>query len=601
MLAEAFRSMFTIAPVPATKRRVTDELITLKDPSGWDSMGDDWGGRQAASGVKITHSIALSVGPVMNAVGMLSCDLASSPLHVHFTEKKRGEDTIDQTHPADKVCSRQANSEQSAFAFWSQFVQGVTLYGSGFAFIERNHTVFGTDRGGEAGAVTGLYNLLPDRTIQHMAEATGYIEASGGWIWVEEGKRYYTTEVGGKEFAFHPTDILHVNWMNIFPGKFPMLELIRDEIGHKLAARGFESKFFANGAQAGGFVSVPPEMTRKSRENLEKMLKKKQTSDSWFKVQVLADGAKFHQVTIDPKSAEMGIVDERTARNVAMFYRIPPAVMGLQGSDSYGAGESAHLSYVTGVLNHISSAIRGECYIKLLSGKTRGATKGAADARTFLHDFSELTRPDWETRVSTALNMHAAMVYSPNDVLFQLGLPLRDDELADLYQNPNTTSGNEDDNESDEDEESEVDTEAEDDDEEQERSAKGEARRQLHVEAVGRAAQRLSNLATNRCKQLNEFQTLVVNRFGEFHDVFQEEMQTTLTITHGAAAESVLSTARDVFFDGYTACITSTMNETDFASDFDPKALRAAVKAAGSGFQQSISGTLADGVLLLEE
>tara|TARA_R110000803_G_scaffold89779_2_gene157035 strand:+ start:712 stop:2535 length:1824 start_codon:yes stop_codon:yes gene_type:complete len=603
MIAAALRSLIPAPKTAVKPAKIVNQSLSLTgDPALWDLWGEDGGGRKSAAGVRVTHKLALSLGPVMCCVGKLSGDNAKSSLHVHFTYKKPGDDTIDQSHPADKVCSQQWNDKTSAYQGWSTFGQHVTLYGRGFALIERDHTSVSDYRDRQWGRVTGLYNLLPDRTVQCQMDTAGLVPGVMNNLVLQSGDRYYTTDVGGKLWAMPWQDVLHVNWMNVFGCEFPMLELMRDEIGHKLAARGFQSKFFSNGAQAGGFVTVPPEMTAKSRENLKKMLHKKETSvDAHFKVQVLADGAKFHQVTIDPKSSEMSMVDNQVARNVAMMYRIPPQELGLEGSDSYGAGESARLSYVNGVLNDLGKSIAGECEIKLLSPKTRRAIRGSEDARAFRHDYSELTLPDWSTRVDKMLALRAAGIYNANDVLFRLGEKLREDADAEAYFNPNTTAGEPDkEKEKDDDDDSGTEEETEDDgdgEDEGASQAQGQARRRLHVEAVSRAAQRLSNLSTNRCKRLMDFQTLVTNRFGEFHGIFREEMENTLLLTHGSEAEHVLATAEDAFFEGFTARMTSTMAETDFATDFDPKALRSAVKIAGFEFAGSITGTLADGVL----
>ncbi len=443
MIAAAIKGMFS-PPGQRPRNELCEELegagvdFNTRNPDDWQSFLSEHAGSHSLAGIRVTHEDALCFAPIVRALKILGGDTACSPLHVCKTEVDPGDDVIDEDHAIDGILSEQWNENTSAAAGWERYIQEANLFGSAFAWIERANDRQSALEELDWGTPIGLYHLNPLCTVPRIANETGYLgNEHDGFLYVQKGQPYYETTVGGKTAFLAWNEVIEYTPLRVMR-QLNMLKLIRNVVGLALAAQGFQSKFFANGAQAGGFISVPAESTPASALNLQKQLKKRQTTDSWFKLHVLRDGAKFQQLTIDPKSSDMNSIDDRAARRVGDFYDIQPALMGISGSDSYGAGESARTDHVTRCMNHIFVQIQGECRIKLFNPRERRAR--GKRRRTLRHFYDKLVEPDYATMVDSEIRLKDAEVINPNDVLFRLGRKTRTDAKAFEYQNSNTSS-----------------------------------------------------------------------------------------------------------------------------------------------------------------
>ena len=506
--------------------------LDLTDYSTWEQILDGNGGGQALSGVRVTTKDLLCFGPVMRALKILGGGISMSPMYVKFAyPQEPGEDSIDERHPCNIVTSLEWNVNTTAAAGWKTFMQQCGLFGSAYAWIQRSHGGWMDPKSSDWGSVTGLFNLNPLTTHEHYAQEDSWLgDGDVGRLYCNAGDRYYTTMLDDREIFLANNEVLQYT---MFRGMgLPVLAMLKNIIGLSMAAEGFQSKFFANGGQAGGFIQVPAGTTPKSAENLQRELHKRADAAAWFKVHILRDGAKFNKLTIDPQTAAMHAIDENSARRVYDFYNINPTVAGMPGSDSYGAGESARLAHVNDCLGDHMNELTQEARLKMMSPKQRRAT--GKNKRLFWFDTVALTNPDWMTQLKGLLLMRDSAVINANDVLSALGQKTRKDPQAVEYFNPSTASKDLDTTEGDDtsstdkgkqkpDPKKKPEKKKEQADVQATEDQKHWQQRALSA-GLKKAAARISAVAVNRAKQAGTFAKFVDTGFGECRGIFEEEV-----------------------------------------------------------------------------
>ena len=403
------RALSALMPFAAS---IENPNVPLSESGVWDRFA--WSGDPSASGVKVTHDKALTLASVWQAVSIISGDAATATLNIH---KKDADDNreIDWDHPAQPLIAIDPNGEIPAFELWRRAMVHALLFGNGYIHISRE---------GRAGKPLWLANLLPDRT---------------GPDRDTQGNLFYWSEIGDQKVPFQPREILHIRGIGLTGDRgCDLVRSAREAIGLALAAEGHNSKFFGNGAQAGGLLEVPPGFSETAANNLEEGFREKYTGeDNWFKTLVLRDGAKFHQLTVDAERSQMHDVREDQVRDVARFFNLPPFKLGLSDSVSYNSAEQSQLVYLQGTLRHWMSAITSECRIKLL--RPGQITSGS---HYLEHNVSKLIEADTATLTGVLVQQRTAGFINANEARRKLNLNPRTDPGGDTYENPNTTSGN---------------------------------------------------------------------------------------------------------------------------------------------------------------
>lgn len=397
---------------PATSARIRnvtleDPALDLHDPRTWEGV---LGGPESLSGVSVNHHKALSLGSVWQAVSLISGDTASLDLDVY---RRQGDDrSVDYGHEAEYLVATQANEETASWEFWRRLVAHACLWTNGYAYIQREH-----------GRITGLYNLLPDRTKPRRSK---------------HGKLYYVTEVDGQLRPLFASEVFHLKGLSIEPGHgYDLVDRARNALGLALAAEGFGARFFANGAQAGGVLVIPPHMSEKAATNLEEGWRRKYSGlDNWFKVAILRDGAKFEATTVDAEKAQLSRLREDQIREVARFFNLRPSKLGLVDPGTPARSlEEAQRDYLSSGLRHWLCAILAECSLKLLAERERRTR-----SHYFRYDYSSWLEIDTLTLNQILEIQRRNQIISANEWRRRIHLPKRTDPEGDSYQNPNTSS-----------------------------------------------------------------------------------------------------------------------------------------------------------------
>ena len=408
MIAEFISSMVPKAVVPRIRNATLENpAFSLNDVETWNAI---MGGIESDAGIKISHDTSLSLAPVWQAVSIISGDMACMPLNVYKREEN-GDREIDRKHPAEKLVSRLPNSSTPAFEFWRRIVAHALLWGNGYAWIRR---------AGRVGTPLEMFHLLPDRTAPQFDD---------------DGKLFYITEVNGQMQSLFADEVLHIKGLSFQPGiGADLVVKARNSWGLALAAEGFNSRFFANGTQAGGILTIHPGFTKTAKDNLEEGFAKRYAGkDNWFKTIVLREGATFQQSMFSAEQTQMHEVREDQVREVARWFALPGFKLGLQDSVSYNSSEQAQLVYLNSTLNHWRCTVVAEASLKLLSKKELDSGSHFLE-----HNVTKLLEVDSKTLNELLEIQRRNEIINANEWRRKINLNRRDDPGGDEYVNPNT-------------------------------------------------------------------------------------------------------------------------------------------------------------------
>jgi HK97 family phage portal protein len=390
------------------ERRATPENpeFSLSDPDAWRTyLGSS---NLAETDEPVSIERALSLSAVWKAVKIISGDCSKLPLKVYRYRKDGDGKDVDRRHQAYKFISRdgRANAETSALQLWRNYFASALLWENGYIWIDRDNI----------GRIHGLYNLCPDRTTIHRVR---------GRIW-------YVTEVDGRLEYLPADDVLHLRGLCWDGTSSPyFLELARHDFGVALAARKFTSKFFANGAQHGGILSIPPGATKEARDKVEQGVEERRRNlDKAFKTLVLRDGYKWQSTTVEPEKAQLIELDDQTIRHIANWFLLPASKLGVKDSVSYNSEESARQDYYDSCLSYWLTANTAECATKLLTETERTRT------HCIRYQINALLWADAATRATIAVSGIQAGRFSPDETRDWEGLNPRPDGEGGVFIRP---------------------------------------------------------------------------------------------------------------------------------------------------------------------
>lgn len=143
---------------------------------------------------------------------------------------------------------------------------------------------------------------------------------------------------------------------------------LKQNLGLSSALQEFAARFFGSGANLGGLIEHPAQLTREQSKDLadsfrglHKGLRKS------HKVGVLSGGAKFTKTEAAPDEAQMLESRRLAIEEVARIFRVPPHMIGITtpGAMSYASVEQNNINFVTHTLRPYITKIE-EFYSRLL-------------------------------------------------------------------------------------------------------------------------------------------------------------------------------------------------------------------------------------------
>jgi HK97 family phage portal protein len=148
------------------------------------------------------------------------------------------------------------------------------------------------------------------------------------------------------------------------------IEEVKNTLGLAKALDEFASRYFSNGANAGGIIEFPGNLTQEQAKDVveafeagHKGLRKS------HKPGVLSGGAKFQKIGSDAEQAQLLASRQFSVEEICRVFRTPPSMVGLNtpGAMSYSSVEHQAIQFVRYSLAPLIVAIE-EAHNRLLTG-----------------------------------------------------------------------------------------------------------------------------------------------------------------------------------------------------------------------------------------
>jgi HK97 family phage portal protein len=148
------------------------------------------------------------------------------------------------------------------------------------------------------------------------------------------------------------------------------IEEVKNTLGLAKALDEFASRYFSNGANAGGIIEFPGNLTQEQAKDVveafeagHKGLRKS------HKPGVLSGGAKFQKIGSDAEQAQLLASRQFSVEEICRVFRTPPSMVGLNtpGAMSYASVEHNAIQFVRYSLTPLIVAIE-EAHNRLLTG-----------------------------------------------------------------------------------------------------------------------------------------------------------------------------------------------------------------------------------------
>lgn len=273
--------------------------------------------RGTPTGKNVTDNTALTLSAVYASIRLIADTVSTLP----YDQFIRRDGQRFPFRPRE-MWVMDPNPHMDRTTFWQQVVTSLLMDGNAFVLLTRS----------DEGDIVQMDVLNPQRTKVYIANGS---------------KTYRVNE----SMTVPAENMLHLTEL-LLPGAVrgvSRIEKAKDALGLGLALEEYASRFFGNGAFAGGVIEWPGDITKDQAKTLV---------DSWegnhkglhrsHRPAVLYGGAKFTTTTVDPSQSQL--LEERrfAIEEVARIFRVPPFMLGVTtaGSVSYNSVEQQMLFFM---------------------------------------------------------------------------------------------------------------------------------------------------------------------------------------------------------------------------------------------------------------
>lgn len=293
---------------------------SLSNPDLW--LWDAFGASRTVAGTRVNERTALKLSAVWAAIHILAETLGQLPLSLIRKDGSDKEQARDD--PRFSLLHDQPNTEMTSINWRSTVQAHVVTTGNGYNWIMRN----------QAG--------LPIELIPLMPHVTSLKRENGRLVY------HSRTNVDGRDITFrlNPADVLHIPGLG-FDGLsgYSPIRMQAEQLGAGLATQEFAARFFGNGANISGLVTVPGKV-----QDLSKMRKEWNAAfagENQMKTAIVDQGAGYTRIGIPPEDAQFLQTREFSIDEVARMYRIPPHMLARMGQATFSNVEHVGIDFVT--------------------------------------------------------------------------------------------------------------------------------------------------------------------------------------------------------------------------------------------------------------
>ncbi|MEH6869361.1 phage portal protein [Bacillus safensis] len=306
---------------------------------GFSQLINLFGGRETASGERVSERNSLVQPDIFACVNVLSDDIAKLPIHT-FKKESQGVNR-NPNHPSAYAIYARPNPYMTAYVWKKLMMTHVLTWGNAYSMIE-----FGAH-----GFPENLYPLRPDTT-------KAYIHPDSGRLW-------YQTTVNGRTMELYEHQVLHFKGLSTdgIHGKSP-IGVVREHIGAQAAATKYNAKLYKNEATPRGILKVPSFLDEKPKENVRK---------EWLRVNqgeniaIIDNGLEYQSIAMPLQEAQFVESMKFNKAQIAMIYKVPLHKINELDKATFSNIEHQSIEYMKNTLQPWIVNFEQELNIKLFT------------------------------------------------------------------------------------------------------------------------------------------------------------------------------------------------------------------------------------------
>ena len=282
------------------------------------------------SGTFVDSKTALQINAVFSAVSLISDTISTLPVDAYI--RRDGARFAFRPRP---LWVTKPDVDTTKEAFYGSIIVSLLLDGNAFIRVYSN----------ARGEVVNLVVLNP-LDVDIVRNGLGRVQFN----------------VRGEERALSSEEIIFIPDL-VRPGHLrgmSRVEALKENFGLAIALQNYAAKFFGNGTQSSGVLTVPGQLTAEQAKAMQEAFDSRHRG--WSKAHktvVLSGGAQYERTDIPNDQAQFLDSRRLAVEDVARAFNIPPHLLGLPGTMSYASVEQNNLAWVTHCLRPIVEKIEG--------------------------------------------------------------------------------------------------------------------------------------------------------------------------------------------------------------------------------------------------
>ena len=286
--------------------------------------------RRTAAGVNVSEENSIKYLTVLACVTLLSGDIGGLPLILYKRNQRSRERAVD--HPCYALGHDQANPEMAAFTFKEAGQGHATLWGNHYSVIERNRYT---------GQVKALWPIKSPGGVEILRDDRNRLV----YKWRDEN---------GKQQERFKKDIFHVPGFSFDGIKgLSSIALARETIGFGLSMEEFGARFFGQGMNMAGIISLESGLGDSEGAYMAKLKEQYAGLGNSHGLMVLSNGEKYERLSIPMADAQF--IESRKFQKIEIcgMYHIPPHKIGIYEKNTNRSNtEQENQSYIDTALMH---------------------------------------------------------------------------------------------------------------------------------------------------------------------------------------------------------------------------------------------------------
>ncbi len=360
------------------RRSAESDVSTLKEPTSWFMRA--FGASMSETGTLVSEESAMRFMAVFACVRVLATTGAFLPAQL-YRRTGSGKELAD-NHYLYKLIHKQPREGLTSYKLREWIMRCLLLNGNAYVLPLR-------DNRGRIGE---------------------FQELNRGDVNVYEYQKKLFYKVDGYSLPFTESDIIHIRYMGDGKMGLSPIGYQRETIGAGIAARSYNSKFYAQGAHVPGYLTTDGALKPDQREHIKGQWKQKHAGlDGAFSTPLLEGGLEYKTISIPQKDAQFLEMMKFNRTEIAGMYGVPPHLIADLERATFSNIEHQDLAYVKYALGPLLANIEQEFNSKIFR----------YDENSYFmeHNMNALLRADVKSRGEFYAKMFSSGVFTHNQIL----------------------------------------------------------------------------------------------------------------------------------------------------------------------------------------